>query len=99
LDIVDALVRHDVSLQSTSETHMDEADLTAQRMEHETAALIAAARAQAVVGTAISFSMCRQCEEILPKERGACGFCSPECRDDFQKVAAANQRAGRTNRA
>ena len=77
---------------------MDEADLTAERMEHETAALIAAARAQAV-GAAMSFSVCRQCEEVLPKERSACGFCSPECRDDFQKVVAANQRAGRINRA
>lgn len=80
------------------ETHMDDADLTAERMEHETAALIAAARAQAV-GTVISYSECRQCEEVLPKDRCAFGFCSPECRDDFQKVAAANLRAGRINRA
>ena len=77
---------------------MDEADLTAERMEHETAALIAAARAQAV-GAAMSFLVCRYCEEVLPKERQACGFCSLECRDDFQKVAAADQRAGRTSRA
>jgi hypothetical protein len=77
---------------------MDEADLTAERMEHETAALIAAARAQAV-GAAMSFLVCRYCEEVLSKERQACGFCSPECRDDFQKVAAADQRAGRTSRA
>ena len=77
---------------------MDEADLTAERMEHETAALIAAARAKAV-GAAMSYLVCRQCEEVLPKERGACGFCSPACRDDFQKIAAANQRAGRINRA
>ena len=76
---------------------MDEVDVTAERMAHETAALIAAVRAQAA-GAAISFSVCRQCEEVLPKERGACGFCSPECRDDFQKVAAANQRAGRIGR-
>jgi hypothetical protein len=77
---------------------MDEADQTAVRMEHETAALIAAARAQAV-GATVRFAVCQQCEEILPKERTACGFCSPECRDDFQKVAAANQRAGRTTRS
>jgi hypothetical protein len=77
---------------------MDEADLTAERMEHETAALIAAARAQSVAA-AVSFLVCRQCEEVLPQERQACGFCSPECRDDFQKIEAANQRAGRVNRA
>ena len=77
---------------------MDEADLTAERMEHETAALIAAARAQAV-GATISYSVCRQCDEVLPRERNACGLCSPECRDDFQKIAAAHQRAGRSSRA
>jgi hypothetical protein len=74
---------------------MDEADQTASRMEYETAALIATARARAVASTA-SFAVCRQCDELLPTERMACGFCSPECRDDFQKVAAADQRAGRT---
>lgn len=76
---------------------MDEADLTANRMEHETAALIAAARAQAV-GVTISYSVCRQCDEALLSERQACGFCSAECRDDFQKVVAADQRAGRSYR-
>jgi hypothetical protein len=76
---------------------MDEADRTEDRMEYETAALIAAARAQAV-GATIRFAACQQCEEQLSEERTASGFCSPECRDDFQKVVAANQRAGRTTR-
>jgi 2-iminobutanoate/2-iminopropanoate deaminase len=59
---------------------MDEADLTAERMEHETAALIAAARAQA-----------RRRAFSLPAMRGATERALARllagCRDDFPAIA------------
>lgn len=76
---------------------MDDADLTTERTEREHAALLAATRAQAARAI-VTFSACRQCEETLSEERRAAGFCSAECRDDFEKVAAAVQRSGRVKR-
>jgi hypothetical protein len=78
---------------------MDDVDLTSERSERESAALIAAARAQAT-GPIIYYSSCRQCDEVLPEaRREAGGFCSPECRDDFQKFEAALQRTGHARSA
>lgn len=76
---------------------MDDADLTAERTERETAALIAAARVQ-VSGAAMMFPACRYCDEVLTGERQAAGFCSSDCRDDFEKARAADLRAGRIGR-
>lgn len=77
---------------------MDDADLTSERSERESAAMIAAARAQAM-GPVIQYSNCRQCDEALAEVRRTSGFCSAECRDDFQKSEAALQRNGRSRSA
>lgn len=77
---------------------MDDADLTSERSERESAALIAAARAQAM-GPVIHYSRCRQCDEALSDARSTSGFCSSECRDDFQKSEAALQRNGQARSA
>jgi len=82
-------------LTSTVKAAMDDADLTSERSERESAALIAAARAQAL-GPVIDHSNCRQCDEALPEVRRTSGFCSAECRDDYQKFEAALHRNGRT---
>lgn len=76
---------------------MDDADLTAEHTERETAALIAAARVQAS-GASMLFPACRYCDEVLTAERQAAGFCSADCRDDFEKARAAAFRAGRLGR-
>lgn len=72
---------------------MDDADLTSERSERESAALIAAARAQAT-GPVIYYARCRQCDEALTEVRSASGFCSSDCRDDFEKFEAALRRTG-----
>jgi len=76
---------------------MDEADLTAQRAEFEEAQL-ARARAAESVAT-LTFAECRYCEEPLSEARQRGGFCSPECRDDFEHAQAALQRTGTPRRS
>jgi hypothetical protein len=72
---------------------MDEADLAGQRAEFEEV-LRARARASGRIPT-LMFTECRYCEEPLVTARQAGGFCSAECRDDFEHAQAAALRTGR----
>jgi len=74
---------------------MDEADLAAQRAEFEES-MRARARAEERIATPL-FTECRYCEEPLVAARQAGGFCSAECRDDFEHAQAAALRTGRAS--
>jgi hypothetical protein len=76
---------------------MDEADLAAQRAEFEEAQLAKALAAKSVV--TLVFAECRFCEEPLSEARQRGGFCSPECRDDFEHAQAALERTGTPRRS
>jgi hypothetical protein len=73
---------------------MDDADLTGQRTEFEEAQL-AKARAARSVAT-IDYKECRHCEEALMEARQRGGFCSAECRDDFERTQSAARRIGKS---
>jgi hypothetical protein len=74
---------------------MDEADLTNERLEAENAALIARARLRAA-RSGFLYTGCRHCDEPLEDARRTSGFCSAECRDDFEKFEAALSRMGQS---
>jgi hypothetical protein len=80
-----------------SNAQMDEADLTGVRAEFEEAQLAKARAAKSVV--TLVFTECRYCEEPLSEGRQLGGFCSPECRDDFEQAQAALLRTGTVRRA
>jgi hypothetical protein len=73
---------------------MDEVDLTGQRAEFEETQL-AKARAALSVATLV-YNECRHCEEALTEARQRGGFCSAECRDDFQRAQSAARRVGKS---
>jgi hypothetical protein len=72
---------------------MDEVDMANERLEIERAALIARHRLHAA-RIPLLYARCRNCDETLDVARRAAGFCSAECRDDFQRLEAAQARRG-----
>lgn len=72
---------------------MDDADLTDRRAEFE-ATQVAKVRAAQNIAT-LEYKECRHCEEALTEARQRGGFCSAECRDDFEHAQSAAHRIGK----
>jgi hypothetical protein len=72
---------------------MDDADLTDRRAEFEELQLAKVRAAQSIA--TLEYKECRQCEEALTEARQRGGFCSAECRDDFEWAQAATRRIGK----
>lgn len=73
---------------------MDDADLTGQRAEFEETQLAKARAAQSVA--TLDYEECRYCADALTEARRHGGFCSAECRDDFERAQSAARRIGKT---
>lgn len=72
---------------------MDDADLTDRRAEFEELQLAKVRAAQSIA--TLEYKECRHCEEALTEARQRGGFCSAECRDDFEWAQAATRRIGK----
>jgi hypothetical protein len=72
---------------------MDGADLTDQRAGFEETQLAKVRAAQSIA--TLEYKECRHCEEALAEARQRGGFCSAECRNDFERVQAATRRNGK----